>query len=142
MSEPNIIETALAKERIALDERELLFRKHKAKIMPFASAMHDLGADLSLPNSLDVRLTGDKTKFLALLRVLARFGMKPPKVEKGATGFSHFFYPEDMPGLQVYVTFSSTVCRRVKTGTKMVEQDVYETVCDEIYPHGEEIAAA
>lgn len=135
--ETNIIETALAKERIELDERELLFRRHKAKILPLANALHEIGADLSFPNSLDVRLIGDKQKFIALLRVLARFGLKAPKVEKGATGFSHFFYPEDMPGLQVYVCFSSTVCRRVKTGTKMVEQDVYETVCDEIFPHGE-----
>jgi hypothetical protein len=27
--------------------------------------------------------------------------------------------------------FTSTVCRRVKVGTKTVEVDVYETVCGE-----------
>lgn len=142
MSKTNVIETALAKERVSLDERELLFRKHRARLLPLINDLDDIGCEFGFPNSIDVRLIGDKHKFLALLRVLGKHGMRPPKIEKGATGFSHFWYPDEMPGLQIYISFSSTVCRRVKTGTKMVEQDVFETVCDEIYPHGEETAAA
>jgi hypothetical protein len=34
--------------------------------------------------------------------------------------------------VRIWLAFSSTVCRRVKIGTKTVEQDVYETVCDEL----------
>lgn len=37
--------------------------------------------------------------------------------------------------LPVYFQFSSTACRRVKVGTQTVEQDVYETVCDELMPY-------
>lgn len=42
------------------------------------------------------------------------------------------FYEKRDCELRWYLSFSSSVCRRVKVGTRTVEQDVYETVCDEI----------
>lgn len=137
MSIVKIIEQRLREERDAIRKRREQFRASRDKLEPLLTELHELGCELRFPNSIDVTLTGDKHKFLALLRVLNRHGLKTPKIEKGATGLSHFFYPEGTE-LSLYVVFSSTVCRRVKVGTKMVEQEIYETVCDEIYPHGEQ----
>jgi hypothetical protein len=36
--------------------------------------------------------------------------------------------------LAIWLNFSSTVCRRVKVGTKLVEQEIFETVCGEVDP--------
>lgn len=136
--EMNAVELALEKERISLAERRLTYSKNKEKLDPLIEALAAIGCEFSFPNSLDVRLVGDKGKFLQLLRTLRRFGIKVDAIEKGATGFNQFVY---LGEAQLWVSFSSTVCRRVKVGTKTVEQDVYETVCDEIYPHGEEEVA-
>ena len=131
------IETILDRDQLSLSERRDLYRKKKAPLDALIAEVDAIGGDVSFPSTLDIRLTGDKHKFLEFLRMLARHGFKTPKVAKGATGFSEFLKSEQFKDISFWVTFSSTVCRRVKIGTKTVEQDVYETVCDEIYPHGD-----
>ena len=39
--------------------------------------------------------------------------------------------------IKVWLFFSSTSCRRIKTGTRMQEVDVYEVICDEVAPPAE-----
>lgn len=81
-----------------------------------------------------VPLSGDKHKFLAFVRIIRKHGFEKPNVEKNATGFSNLSMLGEVP---IYFQFSSTACRRVKIGTKTVEQDVFETVCDEMMPYGD-----
>ena len=47
---------------------------------------------------------------------------------KPQSNFSCYFHLDGKPTF--YLSFSSTLCRRVKVGTKMQEVDVYETVCE------------
>lgn len=136
-----ILYEALRKEREDLRTRRLKLKNSIGKIEQLIRDLVEIGCEISFPNTIDVSVTGDKHKFLLLLRTLNRHGLRTPKIEKGATGFSEFFYPEGSE-VTLWVRFSSTVCRRVKVGTKMVEQDIYDTVCDEIYPHGEAVVAA
>ena len=112
---------------------------HAAKLIALFTDVEALGGE---PHSdgdwIFVPVTGDKHKFLAFARVIAKHGFKVPKVEKGATGFTQLeFLGEGDNQLYLYFQFSSSVCRRVKVGTKTVEQDVYETVCDELMPYAE-----
>lgn len=133
----DLLGQALKKERDELREKRLRLKAHGQKVAPLLAELQALGCELSYPNSIDVRLIGDKHAFLALLRILNKHGFRTKKIEKGATEyFESFSVPGTDYELGLWVYFTSSVCRRVKVGTKMVEQDVYETVCDEIYPHG------
>jgi hypothetical protein len=79
---------------------------------------------------LNISLTGDKHKLLAAIRILRRHGYKADKApEDKSPNYYAFFHKED--SMIVWFSFSSTKCRRIKVGTKTVEQDIYETVCDE-----------
>jgi hypothetical protein len=141
----------IAKMQAALDEKKKTLRKRRAAMKVHAAKLQALFADVE-PLGCDpytdgdwifVSLTGDKHKFLQFCRAMRKHGFEVPKVEKGATGFQKLNYiGEGDNALALYFIFSSSVCRRVKVGTKMVEQDVFEVVCDELMPYGEQHPAA
>lgn len=95
------------------------------------------------PTALDVEpsyatccLTGDRHKLNAAFGVLRRHGFEPgSRPEAKQSQYATFFTRKNDVGLytEMFFQFSSTQCRRVKVGTrtKTVEEDVYETVCDE-----------
>lgn len=82
-------------------------------------------------NSLDLSYAGDKHTLAGSFAALRKLGYKPDKrpddkpMESYTTWFKH---PEQ--DLRIWFKFSSTVCKRQKIGTKMVEQDVFEVVCE------------
>ena len=84
---------------------------------------------------IHITVTGDKHKFLQFCRAMRKHGIELPKIEKGSTGFTKLHFLGDAYELTLYFNFSSTQCRRVKVGTKMVEQEVFEVVCDELMPY-------
>jgi hypothetical protein len=110
----------------------------KGKYLKFVQEMILLGCELSTDSDFDFhfRVAGDKQKFLQLVRCHRRHGFKPDMPEKGATS-AFWRINERSDQIGMYLSFSSTVCHRVKVGTKMVEQDVYETQCESIVPDEE-----
>lgn len=83
--------------------------------------------------TLDISITGTKHDLEAVWRELRKMGFESPDNRPKATDPSFTgYFKRQIDGCKVYLFFSSTVCRRVKTGTRMVEQDVYETVCGEV----------
>lgn len=136
---PKLHESMAAKE-LQLCKRRASLRTHEAKLQALFADIEALGGE---PHSdgdwIFVPVTGDKHKFLAFARLIAKHGFGAPRVEKGATGFTMLkLLGSGDSELPIYFQFSSTACRRVKVGTKTVEQDVYETVCDESLPYGEQ----
>ncbi len=127
------IDMLLDKDALALTERRALWAKHRAEILPLVRAFVKINATLRFPDSLDVSLSGDKHTLAEAVRALRTNGFrtlnKPP--EKGSITWGAF-YDREGCGIRVWLSFSSSVCRRVKVGTRTVEQDIYETVCDEI----------
>lgn len=110
----------------------------KDRYLKFVQEMVLLGCDFSTDSEFNFhfRVAGDKQKFLQLVRCHRRYGFKPSMPEKGAT--SAFWRINDYAEqIGMYLSFSSTVCHRVKVGTKMVEQDVYETKCESFVPDEE-----
>lgn len=79
----------------------------------------------------NVYVSGDKLKLTAIVRIFrtcgfALVGDERPK--PGDTSWSGYFkHPNSEQ--KFYLHFTSTVCKRVKVGTKTVEQDIYETRC-------------
>lgn len=126
----------LTEKKITLRKRRAALKAHAARLVPFFSELDGLGCEPYITEDwIYISLSGDKHKFLAFVRCLRKHDFKVNPIAKGATGFSQFNH--EMDDLPMYVSFSSTVCRRVKVGTKTVEQDVFETVCDELMPYGE-----
>lgn len=133
-----------AKLQAALDEKKKLLRKrraamkfHMAKLQALFTELDPLGCDPWTDGDwIYLTVTGDKHAFLAFARIIRKHGFELPKIEKGATGFNQFVHlGEGDNAVTLYFTFTSTACRRVKVGTKMVEQEVFEVVCDEIEPY-------
>ena len=58
-------------------------------------------------------------------------GDRPKALETSWSGSFHLFAAdgERVPGVEVLLSFSSTVCRLVQVGTKMVEKPIYEVRC-------------
>jgi len=82
-------------------------------------------------SSLDISVSGDQLVFKGLWGALRKLGYNTntgPKEEK-FSGWSGWFRNPDQD-LPLWITFSSTKCTRKKIGTKMVEQPVYELVCE------------
>ena len=81
--------------------------------------------------SFDLHIAGDRHTLTAGIRALRTHGFtregEPPQPKQPS--FSGFYYHPG--GAIIWFSFTSRACRRVKVGTKMVEQDIYETVCDE-----------
>lgn len=88
---------------------------------------------------ISIDLAGDKHQLNAAFGILRRRGFEPSaRPESKSSTFSTIFRKEDDEGM-IFFNFSSTQCRRVKTGTRTreVTEDVYEIVCDEQeYPAG------
>lgn len=134
---PKLYQT-LTDKKLQLRKRRAAMKFHEARLKALLADVEALGGE---PHSdgdwIFVPLIGDKHKFVAFARLIAKHGFRVPKVEKGATGFTQLEpLGEGDHQLYLYFQFSSSVCRRVKVGTKTVEQDVYETVCDELMPYG------
>jgi hypothetical protein len=82
--------------------------------------------------SFDFSVTGSKADYHIMYGILRRHGLKPQtNAVLGDTGHCTFWVSETDSNVRVWVSFSSTSCRRVQVGTKTEEVPVYETVCDE-----------
>jgi hypothetical protein len=81
---------------------------------------------------MNISLSGDKHMLEAAWRVLRKLGFDAPssRPEANQSSWNGRFHRK-ADDCTIYLFFTSSVCRRIKTGTKMVEQDIYETVCGE-----------
>jgi len=140
-NELNEIDLILDKSVLELNERRTLWARYRSEFLPLVHALQKLGATFYFPNSVDVLLSGDQHTLAAAVRIFRTHGFStdnsPP--EKGNSQWTAF-YRKNGCELHWYLSFSSTACRRVKVGTRTVEQDVYETVCDEITLPESEVA--
>lgn len=92
----------------------------------------DLDVGFCLDNSwINLSFTGDGDKLTAVWRVLRRHGFNTSeRPKKGDTTFNAFWRREGQ--VDIFMMFSSSMCRRVQVGTKTVEVPVYETQCGEL----------
>lgn len=126
------IDRQLVKQALEIAERRDAWLMSKDVLVPVVNAMRKLGADVGMYDNLHITLIGDAKKLADGVRVLRTSGYSSSSTRpvKGDTTWSAFFYRSG--SLAIYFNFSSSVCRRVQTGTKMVETPVFDTVCDSI----------
>ena len=116
------------------DKREY-YRTHKDEIAQVAS-------ELALPENtpvhascdsynVSIRVAGGPNELKEIFRAFRKLGFEPsdrPGI-KPESSFSTYFRKEEGE-LEFYLSFSSTLCKRVKVGTETVERDIFETVCE------------
>lgn len=92
----------------------------------------DLNVGFNLDNEhINLSFAGDGEKLKTVWGHMRRAGFNTTtRPAKGDTEFNAFWHQEGFAG--IFMMFSSTMCRRVKVGTKMVEQAIYETQCGEL----------
>ena len=119
--------TTVVENRIALRARWMNSRE---ALQPTLDAFELLGASISVDTNccIDVRIAGDKECFVKCWKLWRELGVRLTPPEPGATQLSEFL---DTHGLHFWFSFSSTVCKRVQVGTKMMPTPIYETHCGE-----------
>lgn len=83
-------------------------------------------------HSLDIGIAGDHHVFKGMFGALRKMGyvcQDKPKDKLISSWCCWWYHEEPDQHIKLWITFSSTECTRVKVGTKMVEQTIYETVC-------------
>jgi hypothetical protein len=129
----NLIEKQIAEAKTEIAKREVDWLAVRYILEPIVTRLEDLGIEPKFFTSLDINFTGDAHKLAAVVRILRVAGFtsnNPDKPKPNQTGWYSWFRKEGVD-IEIWLNFSSSVCRRVKVGTKMVEQDIYETVCGE-----------
>jgi hypothetical protein len=118
-----MITKALAGFKRTIAEQKELFR-----------ALEELDIDLQfIPDGdyMALLFTGDGERLSNVWKALRRNGYKTTQhPKKGDTTFYAFWYREGYSNL--FMNFSSSLCKRVQVGTRMVEQPIYETQCGEL----------
>jgi hypothetical protein len=114
---------------------ENLIIHHQVNSKIYSQVIKDLGDDLlnALPGNdfLNVHITGTKETLGRVFKVLRSLGFERPEnapQENQPDYLGGFRMPES--SATVYVSFRSTVCRRVPVGKRTVEEIVYEVHCD------------
>jgi hypothetical protein len=130
----SLLEIKLAEAALAIARDRLQWASCKDFFGPIVNALQKIGAEPYLSGgTIYCSMTGDKEKLTQAFRIFRTAGMEfsGSRPKKGDSSWSSAF---KHPSQSVYVffQFTSSVCRRVKTGTKMVETDVYETQCGDL----------
>lgn len=103
-------------------------------VSPLFRTFEEMDIDLQfIPNGgyIAFSFTGDGERLAAVWKELRRNGYKNDcRPKKGDTTFYAFWHREGYANL--FMNFSSSLCKRVQVGTKMVEQPIYETQCGEL----------
>jgi hypothetical protein len=92
----------------------------------------DIEARVTLDDGkLNICFSGDTGRFAKVWQILRRAGYQPnsrPKADEKQSSFATTweFSDEFTP---IWFLFTSSVCKRVQVGTKLVETPIYETQC-------------
>lgn len=127
------IEIELAEAGIELAKKRQRWNAIKDFYRPIINALQRLGLEPRLSGEVDVSFAGDAHKLAAVVRILrtSGFSTNSERPKPGSnTWYAYYEHPDC--ATKVWLNFTSSVCRRVKVGTKMVEQDIYEVQCGDI----------
>lgn len=102
------------------------------ELAPMFLTLEEMDIDISFDlncQSIDIGFSGNGDKFQQVWGMLRHEGYTPDtRPVAGDTGYCGFWRKSEH-WARIYLRFSSTVCKRVQIGTKMIEQAIYETQC-------------
>jgi len=126
-------EKAVREQRVFYRKVKHFFRDNQRDLMQMSKALEHI--EILRVNfdsdSVDISVAGDQEVLKSIFRALRPLGYEPrsrPTIHPQSTYQTYFDHPDK--DLTIWLNFSSTLCKRVKVGTKMQEVDIYETVCE------------
>ena len=137
-----VIEEAIQHRIKRAYQQQAFYTDSKAEIERLLNRFNAVGLELTdtaiATNSFDISLAGDFEQFKTLFKVLrsAGYNAHNPPQEAKFTSWSSFWTGNIVDGqakqshIRIWVNFTSTKCTQMIVGTKMVEQNIYETVCE------------
>jgi hypothetical protein len=128
------VDICLAEQSLKLARMRTRWAACRDFYAPLISAFQRLGSEPYLQDDYVVgKLTGDKETLAKAFRILrgAGFTFSADRPKQGDSEWYTFFTHPDCQ-TKFFFNFTSSVCRRIKVGTKLVEQDVYETQCGDL----------
>lgn len=112
------------------------WNKHKKTLEPILNALEDMPLITSWDGDFNLSFAGSRVDIIRVWRALRASGWKlssnttPPQANEST--WAGFFHHPDFEFPRIWLRFSSTTCRRVARGTKMVEETIWETLCFEV----------
>jgi hypothetical protein len=129
------VDLAIAESRLKLAKIQARWNSYRSFYAPIIHAFMRLGTEPRMddPDYISVTLSGNAQTLANAFRILrgSGFEFSGTRPKKGDTEWYAFFTHAECP-VRVWFSFTSSVCRRVKTGTELKMVDVYETQCDDI----------
>lgn len=128
------VDINLAEQQLRLAKLRQRWTACRDLFAPTIAAFQRMGIEPYMNDDyVMVQATGDKTKLEQSFRILrsAGFNFNAARPKKGDSQWYAFFTHSESE-TKIFFQFTSSVCKRVKVGTKMVEQDIYETQCGDI----------
>lgn len=128
------IELELENQKLRLAQKIAKWNGAKSILDPLCNALLMVGVEASFDGQINVNFAGDKDQLAKVMRIVRTGGWvftNTHRPKKGGTSWTSYAgHPHTT--VQMWFYFTSTVCKRVKVGTKMVEQDIYEVECGDI----------
>jgi hypothetical protein len=126
----SIIDLSLMEEKLALAKKIAKWNGAKSVLVPLVKSLVDVGLEPTFDGQINLNFSGYKEKLAQVMRIVRTSGWVLT-ADRPKKGDSSWYSNGNHPGTTVAMSFyfTSSVCKRVKTGTKMVEQDVYEVRC-------------
>lgn len=137
----DVLEYLPAKTMLKLVEQSQKVKKYSALFQTTVKQqpalfrrLEELDIDLEFSfreGDINLSFTGDGARLGEVWAELRRSGYAPNcRPKKGDATFYTHWLKEGMATF--WMSFSSSVCRRVQVGTQMVEQPIYETQCGKL----------
>jgi hypothetical protein len=130
----NDIKTEIRKAKQSWKQQRRLFKEHETDITELINEL-DLSTASSARMDCDTEdinfyVSGKTDVIKEIFRAFRKLGYEPSSrpEAKPQSSFTCYFHQDGKPTF--YLSFASTLCKRVKVGTKMQEVDIYETVCE------------
>ncbi len=80
-------------------------------------------------DSLDISYAGDKLVLKGIYKAFRKLGYVSAKRPQENESQFTCYWEHPKSDMRIWLKFNSTVCKRIKIGTKMEQVDVYETRC-------------
>lgn len=112
-----------------------IIKRDSSRVAIICKALQKAGVKLTNVSvdstSYNINITGPRADLDVMFGILRRHGLQPNGRPEEKTQYYSTFWKFDDTSDFLFVSFSSTSCRRVQVGTKMEEIPVYDTVCEE-----------
>ena len=131
-----IIQEANRSAREHAKRQSAIIKRDGKRVAEAAKALKKAGINIVNASvdgySYNLYITGSRADLDIMFGVLRRAGLVPDSRPQEKTPYYSTFWRWDADGSDyVWISFSSTTCKRVQVGTKVEEVAVYETVCEE-----------